>query len=183
METLSFILSLLGLCCIIISSLLKGKNMKKILILVFLSNAFVAASYLVGGSGLNGAASCCVGAVQSIINYFFDSKNKPLPKWLVAIYGLSFVVANIAVSGLSWLCVLAIVASLSFVLCIGQKNGAKYRFWSIINMILWCAYDLLSKNYSVLITHLVQMSFSVIGMIIHDRKKAEDKEAVTDNVQ
>lgn len=174
MEKLSFVLSLLGLLCIITSSLLKGKNMKKILILVFLSNAFVAASYFVGGSGLNGAASCCIGAVQSIINYFFDSKNKPLPKWLVAIYALSFIGVNLAVGGFTGLCILAIVASLSFVMCIGQKNGAKYRFWSIINMILWCTYDLLSKNYSVLVTHIVQMGFSVVGMVIHDRKKKDD---------
>ena len=185
METLAFIFSTLGLIAMLTSSLLKGKNMKKILILVFLGNAFVAVSYLLGGSGLNGAASCILGALFSIINYFFDAKEKPVPKWLAAIYGLSFVAVNIIVSFNSIvtfgdtvsvdykalvLCVLAIFGTLAFVLCIGQKNGAKYRFWTVMNMIMWCIYDLISGKIQVLITHIIQLSVAVVGMIIHDRK-------------
>lgn len=187
METLAFIFSTLGLIAMLTSSLLKGKNMKKILILVFLGNAFVAVSYLLGGSGLNGAASCILGALFSIINYFFDAKEKPVPKWLAAIYGLSFVAVNIIVSFNSIvtfgdtvsvdykalvLCVLAIFGTLAFVLCIGQKNGAKYRFWTVMNMIMWCIYDLISGNIQVLITHIIQLSVAVVGMIIHDRKNS-----------
>lgn len=187
METLALIFSTLGLIAMLTSSLLKGKNMKKILILVFLGNAFVAVSYLLGGSGLNGAASCILGALFSIINYFFDAKEKPVPKWLAAIYGLSFVAVNIIVSFNSIvtfgdtvsvdykalvLCVLAIFGTLAFVLCIGQKNGAKYRFWTVMNMIMWCIYDLISGNIQVLITHIIQLSVAVVGMIIHDRKNS-----------
>lgn len=187
METLAFIFSTLGLIAMLTSSLLKGKNMKKILILVFLGNAFVAVSYLLGGSGLNGAASCILGALFSIVNYFFDAKEKPVPKWLAAIYGLSFVAVNIIVSFNSIvtfgdtvsvdykalvLCVLAIFGTLAFVLCIGQKNGAKYRFWTVMNMIMWCIYDLISGNIQVLITHIIQLSVAVVGMIIHDRKNS-----------
>ncbi len=185
METLAFIFSTLGLIAMLTSSLLKGKNMKKILILVFLGNAFVAVSYLLGGSGLNGAASCILGSLFSIVNYFFDAKEKPVPKWLAAIYGLSFVAVNIIVSFNSIvtfgdtvsvdykalvLCVLAIFGTLAFVMCIGQKNGAKYRFWTVMNMIMWCIYDLISGNIQVLITHIIQLSVAVVGMIIHDRK-------------
>lgn len=187
METLALIFSTLGLIAMLTSSLLKGKNMKKILILVFLGNAFVAVSYLLGGSGLNGAASCILGALFSIVNYFFDAKEKPVPKWLAAIYGLSFVAVNIIVSFNSIvtfgdtvsvdykalvLCVLAIFGTLAFVMCIGQKNGAKYRFWTVMNMIMWCIYDLISGNIQVLITHIIQLSVAVVGMIIHDRKNS-----------
>lgn len=185
METLAFIFSTLGLIAMLTSSLIKGKNMKKILILVFLGNAFVAISYLLGGSGFNGAASCLLGALFSIVNYFFDAKEKPIPKWLAAFYGLSFVAVNVFVSFNSIvsfgdtvsidykaliLCILAILGTLAFVMCIGQKNGAKYRFWTVMNMIMWCIYDLISGNIQVLITHVIQLSFAVIGMIIHDRK-------------
>ena len=185
METLAFIFSTLGLIAMLTSSLIKGKNMKKILILVFLSNAFVAISYLLGGSGFNGAASCLLGALFSIVNYFFDAKEKPIPKWLAAFYGLSFVAVNVFVSFNSIvsfgdtvsidykaliLCILAILGTLAFVMCIGQKNGAKYRFWTVMNMMMWCIYDLISGNIQVLITHVIQLSFAVIGMIIHDRK-------------
>ncbi len=171
MEILSYILSLSGLASMILASLIKGEKMKKILFFVFCGNVLVATSYLVGGSGFNGAASCYIGGIQAIINYFFDSKNKPLPKWLIAIYCVAFIACNLAVGGFKPLVILAIVASLTFVMCIGQTNGAKYRFWTIINIGLWCLYDVLSESYSALITHVVLLVFTVVGMIAHDRKK------------
>ncbi len=175
MHILSYVLSTLGLISMIAASLIKGKKMKTILCLVFLGNLLVALSYLAGGSGINGAASCFIGAAQTIINYFFESKGKPLPKWLVVIYVIAFIAVNIIVAGLNPLCILAIVASVSFVMCIGQKSGAKYRFWIIVNSLLWCSYDIFSKSFSALPTHVILLGFTVVGMIIHDRK--EKKEA------
>ena len=171
MEILSYILSLLGMASMITASLIKGEKMKKTLFFVFCANALIATSYLVGGSGLNGAASCYIGAVQSIINYFFDSKNKPLPKWLIVIYCIAFIVCNLVVGGFNPLGILAIVASLTFVMCMGQSSGAKYRFWTLFNIILWGVYDILSESYSALITHVVLLVFTIVGMIVHDRKK------------
>lgn len=174
MQILAYVLSFLGLASMIAASLIKGKRMKLILFFVFCGNALVATSYLVGGSGINGAAACYLGAVQTLINYFFDSKGKALPKWLIAIYAVSIIVLNIWVArGISALGILVIVASLTFILCIGQKNGAKYRFWTIVNMLLWCTYDILSRSYSVLASHIPQLLFTVAGMIIHDRKKSQ----------
>lgn len=177
MQALSFVFSTLGLISMIVASLVKGKSMKVILALVFCGNFFFAVSYLFGGQGINGAASCFVGAAQSIINYFFDSKNKPIPKWLVAVYALAFVAVNLIVGGFSGLGLLAIIASLSFILCIGQKNGAKYRFWTIVNVVLWCVYDLLSKSFGALTSHIPLLIFTVAGMIIHDRKSRKTEEA------
>lgn len=175
MQIISFVLSTLGLVSMITASLIKGKKMKTILFFVFFGNLLVALSYLVGGSGINGAASCFIGAAQTIINYFFESKNKPLPKWLVAIYAVAFIAVNLIVAGFNALCVLAIVASLSFVMCIGQKSGAKYRFWIIVNSLLWCAYDIFSKSFSALPTHIILLMFTVAGMIIHDRKEKKQE--------
>lgn len=184
-QALSFVCSILGLVSMIVASLIKGKNMKTILFFVFCGNVLVAVSYLLGGQGINGAASCFVGGAQAIINYFFDSKNKPLPKWLVVIYALSFIVVNIVVSDgvsktgifISWLCLLVIVASLTFIMCIGQKSGAKYRFWTIVNNLLWCLYDVLSKSFGALTSHIPLLLFTVAGMIIHDRKSRKTEEA------
>lgn len=168
MALLSYILSLAGLGAMIIASLIKGKNMKTILLFVFAGNILVATSYVLTG-GYNGAASCYLGGAQTIINYFFDARKKPLPKWLITVYALAFVGLNLAVGGFSALGILAIVASLTFILCIGQKVGSKYRFWTLVNMILWCLYDVLSASFGVLFTHATQLIFAVIGMVIHDR--------------
>lgn len=167
MQILSYILSLAGLGAMISASLVKGKNMKTILFFVFLGNIFVATSYLLSG-GINGAVSCYIGGAQTLINYFYDRNKKPLPVWLIAIYAVAFIVLNL-ITGFSWLCVLAIIASLTFILCIGQKVGSKYRFWTLVNMCLWCLYDILSGSFGVLFTHGTQLVFAVIGMIIHDR--------------
>ena len=164
---LSYILSLAGLGAMITASLIKGKNMKTILLFVFLGNIFVATSYLLSG-GINGAVSCYIGGAQTLINYFYDRNKKPLPKWLIAVYAVAFVVLNL-ITGFSWLCVLAIIASLTFILCIGQKVGSKYRFWTLVNMGLWCLYDVLSGPFGVLFTHGTQLVFALVGMVIHDR--------------
>ena len=174
MKALSYALSLTGLLCMIAASLVKGEKMKTILALVFFGNALVATSYVVGGSGLNGAASCYIGAAQTLINYFFDRKQKPLPAWLIALYAVAIVVCNLLVGGFTALGLLAIVATLTFILCIGQKDGARYRFWTIVNSVLWCLFDLLSQSYNALITHVALLTFTVIGMIIHDRKQRSE---------
>ena len=156
----------------IVASLIKGTRMKLILFFAFLGNVLVATSYLLDEKGLNGAAACYLGGVMSIINYFFDSKNIPIPKWLIAIYCIAIVAINIWVAGgVTPLGVLVIIASLTFVFCIGQSNGARYRFWTIINMILWCTHDFIAPAYPALVTHVSLLVFTVAGMIIHDRKE------------
>lgn len=171
MNVLSYVLSISGLACMIAASLVKGKNMNAILALVFFGNALVATSYVVGGSGLNGAASCYIGAAQTLINYFFDRKQKPLPPWLIALYAVAIIVCNLLVGGFTALGLLAIVATLTFILCIGQKDGARYRFWTVVNMVLWCTYDLFSRSYSALVTHVILLLFTVVGMMVYDRKQ------------
>lgn len=171
MQILSYVLSLLGLICIISASLIKGARMKSILFLVFGANVLIATSYLVDGSGINGAAACYLGGVQALVNYFFDSKNKPIPKWLIAVYAVSFIAVNIWVSGgITAAGTLATLACLVFVLCIGQESGRKYRFWNFVNIAIWCIYDIFTGSYSVLVSHGTQLAFAVVGIFINDRK-------------
>ena len=174
MHTLSFVLGILGLFSMISASLIKGEKMKFILCFVFCGNVLVATSYLIDGKGLNGAAACYLGGLQSLINYLFYSKGKALPKWLIAVYVVAIIAVNVWVAnGVKMLGMLVIVASLIFILCIGQTNGAKYRFWSIVNMVLWCVYDIIAPAYPSLLTHVSLLIFTVVGMIVHDRKSAQ----------
>ena len=169
METLAFILSVLGMVCACIPSLLKGKNMKLILLLVFSANILTAMSYILTDA-LNGAASCFVGAAQTIVNYFFDRKNKPLPKWLIAIYAGSFIIVNLLVFR-HFTDAIAIAAALVFIAAICQKNGKKYRFWSLVNITLWLIYDLVNLSLGPICTHTVQLVIILVGIVMHDRKK------------
>lgn len=172
MRITAFVLSILGLISMITASLVKGERMRLILFLVFCGNALVATSYLIDGKGINGAAACYLGAAQTLINYFFDSKGKPLPRWLIALYALAIIALNVWVAnGITMLGMLVIIASLIFILCIGQTNGAKYRLWTIVNMLLWCLYDIIAPAYPSLVTHISLLAFTLVGMIVHDRKE------------
>lgn len=175
MEIFSYILSLAGLASMITASLVKGEKMKKILFFVFFGNILIATSYLVGGKGFNGAVSCYLGAAQAIINYFFDSKNRAIPKWLMGIYALSFIICNLAVGKFSVTVFLAIGATLAFVMSIAQHSGNKYRFWTLINICLWCIYDIFSEAFSPLITHGVLFIFNTAGILIHDKKRRKEE--------
>ena len=170
MQILSTILSIMAFIAIAGASLVKGEKMKHILFLIFCGNALYAASYFVGGHGINAAASCCLGCVKTVINYFFDSKNKEIPGWLLVIYVLSSVSLNYWVGGITVLSLLAMFAGFTFVMCIAQKNGARYRFWSLTNATTWCVYDAVSQSYGALVTHIIHIICTVAGMIIHDRR-------------
>ena len=174
MQILSYVFSTLSIICMISASLIKGDKMKTILFLVFCGNFLTATSYIAAGGGINGAISCYLGSAQTIVNYFFQVKGRTVPTWLIVIYAVLYVALNIFISGITPLGILVIVASLTFIMCIGQTSGAKYRFWTIVNMVLWCTYDILSKSYGALLTHICLFAFTVIGMIIHDRKKKEE---------
>ncbi|MBE7030442.1 MAG: hypothetical protein E7409_03320 [Ruminococcaceae bacterium] len=171
MQVLSFVLSMLGLAAMVTASMVKGKNMKLILFLVCCGNLLVGASYHIGGSGINGAAACYAGGIMSICNYGFESRKKPIPMWLLGVYAVALIVLNLAVGGFHMLSILVIIAGMTFVMGIAQPNGAKYRFWTLANLLLWCLYDVLSRSFSVLPTHAIQVIFTVVGMIIYDRKR------------
>ena len=125
--------------------------MTLILLLVFLANALVATSYFLTGAN-GGAAICCVGAIQTIINFNFERKNKPLPTWLIAVYAAMFIVANLLVFSNIY-DIIALVAALLFVMGISSKSGKQYRLWSLANVALWIGYDLLTLSFGPLVTH------------------------------
>ena len=172
MQVLAYVLSIIGLASVVLSYLLKGKNMIMILILLFLANLFVGLSYLCTGN-LPGSLSCFLGAVQCIINFGFESKGKDLPKWLIAVYAVSFIVVNLIVFT-RVADILAIIAAMLFIMSILQKNGKQYRFWNFMNVAVWCIYDIICGTYGPLITHSIQFFTLISGMLIHDRKKEDN---------
>ena len=82
MTVLAFVLSILGQVLNTTASLVRGSRMKLILLLVFAANFSFATSYLLNDSGINGAASCYLGGILAIVNFWFTAKNRPFPKWL-----------------------------------------------------------------------------------------------------
>ena len=167
MNLIYAILSFLGLSAFISAAVIKGEEIKKNLFFVFTGSMLVGISYLFTPAGINGSVSSFVGGFQAIINYFFNAKNKKVPKWLILIYALMFLALNLAVIN-SPVGLLALFASLCFVGSISSKTGKGYRVWQIVNSSLWISYDLLSRSYGPLFTHSVLFGFTLIGMLIND---------------
>ena len=171
MQVLSVIANLIGLSLVILASLSKGSKMSTILALVLFGNLFVAAGYLLGGTGINGAASGLLASAQTFINYFFEKKGKPIPKILIGIYALSFIALNIFIGTFNFYSIIVILACLAFLASILQKNGQNYRICAIANTLLWIIYDLLTHSYSAIITHGTLFAVNVVGFIINLKKK------------
>ncbi len=167
MQTIYIILSTLGLAAFVAAALIKGEEIKKNLFFVFTGSLLVGISYLFTPLGINGAVSSFVGGAQAIINYFFSSRKKSIPAWLIAFYAALFLGLNLAVLS-SPIGVLALMASMCFVGSICVKTGKGYRMWQIANSFLWIGYDFLSKSYGPFLTHSVLFCFTVVGMIIND---------------
>lgn len=168
---MSYILSLAALITMTLPSLLKGKNMKLILLLLCLGNGLMAVSYYIDG-GINGAVASIIGVVCTLLNFMLEMKNRPVPKWLVCFYIALSIATNLWVSmGIDLNMILVVGAGFAYQISVTRKSGRDYRFWILFNLILWCVYDVASGSYGVIITHAVQLVINVAGMIIHDRKK------------
>ena len=132
MEVLSFVLNALGLGCAVLATIIKGEKMKQVLALVFMANLLVGTSYLFMGDGINGVVSNYIATVQTVISYMYESKGKTVPKWIVGLYALSFVAVNVIfdvmLHKLSIFTVLAIIACMTFILGILQKNGKEVQY-------------------------------------------------------
>jgi len=168
MQTLSTALSMLGLAIAIVSMLLRGKNMKLILALVCICNLTMAISYLLVQQ-TSGFFCCVIGAASALINGILEYRSKPLPRWLPIVYAALFIIANLAVYS-SPADLLALAGSLTFVMSVVQPNGKGYRIWSLANSACWLAFDIFTASYGQLITHGVLAVFTVVGMLLHDRK-------------
>ena len=171
-EILYYVLYVAGTLAMVGALLSPAKKIKQILFFDFLGSFLVGTGYLFSANGINGAISVYIGATMAIINFGIQSKNKTIPVWLMIVYGIVFAVMNFA-GGFTGLAALAVVASLTFVIGIGQNNGTAFRRWTLANSVLWCAYDVFSTTYAGLLPHVVMVVFTVVGMIVHDRKVKE----------
>ena len=172
MVFLTYLFSLLNLACKMGASLVKGKRMGLILLLSFTGNVFLALSYTFAGRGINGAASCYLGCALTLISYFFADGKHKRPRWLPYLYEVLFIAVNLIFGTEPLLTAIAIGATVSFVISIIRSSGAQYRFWTAINQATWLLFDLVSGSYGSMISHIVLLSSTLLGIFLHDRKKA-----------
>ena len=168
MKLLSYILSscatVLGLCEPF------GKKMRTVLIFNFLGNFLVALSYLAIRT-YNGFFICCAACIQVLINYLFKMNNKKLPAWLVVFYIISFAAINM-LNFSHWYDLLALAASIIFVMSVAQTNTKFYRLNYASNSMLWIIYDLCAGAFGNLSTHIILSVSIFAAIVVRDKKKS-----------
>lgn len=90
---------------------------------------------------------------------------------MILIHAASFLTVNIMVFT-AWYDVLSVLAALLFVLSVAQSDPRYYRLLFISNSSLWIVYDLLSRSYANLFTHIVVFVGVLISIIIKNKKQS-----------
>lgn len=143
-----------------------GKRMQTILTLNFLGNLFVGISYLLV-TRYSGAAICFTACVQVLINYCYERKNKKLPTFLLILHLLAFLTVNL-VTFIFWYDILALIASVLYVLSVAQSSAKYYRVFYVTNSLVWIFYDLLAGAYGNLFTHVVLFAVTMVAIFVRD---------------
>lgn len=148
-----------------------SKNMKTVLIFNFLVNAMVGFNYLFSSS-YSGALICASAILCLGINFYFTSRELPIPRWVIVVEAVIFLAANLVTFAYLY-DVLALIASLLFVLYIAQTTTKYYRLLYIANSLIWIPYDFFAKSYGNLFTHVVLAIAIFISILVRDSRKTK----------
>lgn len=164
MEELSYIASFISIILGLFEPF--GKKMRTVLTLSLLGNVCVGISYLLIQK-YSGAIVCATAAIQLIINYCYSVRDKKLPKTLIAVHLVSFLAVNL-ITFAAWYDLLALVASLLFVLSVAQENAKHYRLLYVSNSLVWIFYDIVVGAYGNLATHVILFIATIIAVVYRD---------------
>lgn len=161
------VMGVLGAITNIVS--MQFKKTKQILCCFILANVFFSISYLLLG-GYVAAIIGTIAAIQTVINYFFQKKDKEIPKWLITIYFIvSFACGLITYKTV--IDILPILGGLTYIWAIIQKEEKYIRRITLLNSSLWLVYNVFILAYSTVVSDIVTIASTIIGMLRFDMKR------------
>ena len=167
MFIISQIFALLGMICNIIA--MQINNKKKILVCYTSAGIFYGIQYIFLNA-ISGAIISFTQSIESVINNNIESKNKKIPLWLVIFYLL--IVAIIGkYSYKSVIDFLPIIGGIIYVILITLKKEKNIRFASLIMSIVWLIYGLLYKSIFGVISNIILIVSTIIGIYRYDIKR------------
>lgn len=166
-----------GILIIIANALsMQMKKKQQILIMFILGNLFSTINFILLQS-YSGAIICFVAIIQTSINYFFDKKEKKLPRWLIGSYMIVFILCGL-ITYQTYLDILPILCSILYTTTIIQTKEKNIRRITLINAISWLVYDFAAMAYTAGISDMVILISTLIGMYRFDFKKEKRKKIV-----
>lgn len=166
---LAQIFGVIGIIFSVLSMQMKTK--RNIMIMLFGLNLASALNFLFLDS-FSGSLVCFFAVLETFINYLFDSKNKKVPIYIIAIY----VVVNLILGFSTYkgiLDLIPIVCALLFCATVCTKKESTIRKLMFGNQSLWLVYDIIVKAYMFSISNVLTLISIIISYFRYDYKKKE----------
>ena len=164
---LAQVFGVLGIVFSVLSMQMKTK--KNIMIMLLLLSLASALNFLFLNS-MSGCLICFFAVIETLINYQFDSRNKRVPLYIIAIY----VIINIILGIYSYhglLDIIPIVCALLFCATVCTSKESNIRKIMFSNQSLWLIYDLIVKAYMFSISNILTLISIIISYFRFDYKK------------
>ena len=149
---------------------------KKNILIFFSASTFVASISFVFLEAYPGALSLFMMAVFGIINYKFDEKEKKIPIVILAIF-IAIVVGLGVITFATITDALPIIAAVCYIFAMTQQKENRVRLFTISNLSLFVAYDLITTAYVASLTDGIFAISTIIAIARYDIvpmfKKAE----------
>ena len=144
------------------------KKMYNMVILQCASNAFVVAQYLLRGE-FSAMGICTLGAIVTLVIFFFDKKEKKFPIYLTVIFtalGLAVTVTTIFAKGSfdPFSDIIPILAWIVFNFAMSEQRAHVGRLLMMINSALWLVLNLVNFSTSLVITYSILMVTAIVGI-------------------
>lgn len=155
-------------------------------------NLTTIASHLFNGAGV-GSVLIIVAVVHLAFNCAFSLKGKNPPRISLWLFSIPYIGAVVIASKYIlefrlgefgfWIDAILIVAAIFFMLAVGSKKASGYRFFILLNTLIWIVYDYYGgnvPNVSMLVTHIVLLISNIVAIIRLDilgRNRVEEESA------
>ncbi|MDD3186867.1 MAG: GNAT family N-acetyltransferase [Bacilli bacterium] len=164
MNLIAQILALLGILTNIVGIQLKKKN--NILIAFMLANFLFALCFALLNA-YSGALICMIAAIQTLVKYYFDKKDKVFPKYLTATYIVISIISGL-LTYKTVIDILPVICSILYTMSIIQEKESTLRFITLFNVILWTIYDFAVGAYTAGINDIFLTSSTLIAIYRYD---------------
>lgn len=170
---MEFIIS--QLCGFIVSAFailsMQLKNIKHILICQLVCNGLGALSYIMLG-GFSGCGIYIAACVQTVLYYVFNLKNIKPHAMFTVFFMAVFLMCSIATYR-GFEDVISAIAALTCAMALSRTKPSGYRFFMLLNGLLWLIYDLCVEAYGMMFSHIITFASAGIGIIRLDIKKSK----------
>ena len=154
---------------------MQTKKMAYLVIWQCMSNVFVVTQFMLRGE-FSAMGVCVIGAVETLIIFLFDRKEKKFPIYLTVVFTLlSITVASVVVFMKGSFDLVSdsipMLASVLFNIAMATTRSSVARILMMLNSSLWLLLNVINFNLSLAITYSILVAMTIVGIIRLDRKE------------